>query len=67
MTAKAKIKGICEFVDTLLENKIKFLIFAHHYEVLDSVEQTVSNRKVSHIRIDGKIEPVKRHEAVRKF
>lgn len=35
--------------------------------MLDSVEQAISNRKVSHIRIDGKIDSVKRHEAVRKF
>ena len=67
LTAQAKIKGICEFVETLLENRCKFLIFAHHYGVLDSIEETIIKRKVSHIRIDGKIDTFKRHEAVRKF
>ena len=43
------------------------MIFGHHYAVLDAIEETVSKRKISHIRIDGKIDSVKRHQAVRKF
>ena len=35
MTGAAKVKGVIEFIDTLLENKCKFIVFAHHYEVLD--------------------------------
>lgn len=67
LTGLAKIKGILEFTDTLLDNKCKFIIFAHHYEVLDAIEEQVIRKKVSHIRIDGKIEVGKRYEAVRKF
>ena len=67
LTASAKIRGICEFVETLLENRVKFLIFGHHYNVLDAIEETVTRKKVSHIRIDGKIDTVRRHEAVRKY
>lgn len=67
LTGTAKIKGILEFIDTLLDNRCKFLIFAHHYDVLDAIEDKVIQKKISHIRIDGKIEPSKRHEAVRKF
>ncbi len=51
----------------MIENRCKFLIFAHHYDVLDAIEDTVIKRKVSHIRIDGKIDITKRYEAVRKF
>lgn len=54
-------------METLLENRCKFLIFAHHYDVLDAIEDTVIKKKVSHIRIDGKIDVTKRYEAVRKF
>ena len=67
LTGLAKIKGILEFTDALLDNKCKFIIFAHHYEVLDAIEEQVIRKKVSHIRIDGKIEVAKRYEAVRKF
>ena len=66
-TGSAKIRGIVEFVETLLENKCKFLIFAHHFNVLDAIEERVNKAKVSYIRIDGKIGTDKRHEAVRKF
>ena len=67
LTGLAKIKGILEFTETLVENKCKFLIFAHHFDVLDAIEEQIIRRKVSHIRIDGKIEITKRYEAVRKF
>lgn len=67
MTGEAKIRGIVDFIDTLLENRCKFLIFAHHYKVLDAIEAYVVKKKVSHIRIDGKIETKSRFEAVRKF
>jgi len=67
LTGEAKIKGILEFTETLIENRCKFLIFAHHYSVLDAIEEQVIRRKISHIRIDGKIEITKRYEAVRKF
>ena len=48
-------------------NRCKFLIFAHHYSVLDAIEESVVKKKVSHVRIDGRIDTFKRHEAVRKF
>jgi SWI/SNF-related matrix-associated actin-dependent regulator 1 of chromatin subfamily A len=64
MTGAAKIKGILEFCATLIESKTKFIIFAHHFKVL---EEQIIKKKVSHVRIDGKIEAQKRYEAVRKF
>ena len=67
LTGLAKIKGILEFTDTLIEAKCKFIIFAHHFEVLDAIEEQVVRKKVCHVRIDGKIEVSKRYEAVRKF
>ena len=67
LTGNAKIKGILEFTETLIENKCKYMIFAHHFEVLDAIEDQVVRKKVSYVRIDGKIEINKRYEAVRKF
>jgi len=37
-----------------MENDIKFIIFAHHIEILDELEKFVQIRKVESIRIDGK-------------
>ena len=39
LTGKAKIKGILEFTETLIESRVKFIIFAHHFEVLDALEE----------------------------
>ena len=35
LTGKAKIKGIQDYISELMENDIKFIIFAHHIEILD--------------------------------
>lgn len=67
MTGTAKVKGVIEFIDNLIENKCKFIVFAHHYEVLDAIEDSIVKKKISYIRIDGRIETGKRYEAVRKF
>ena len=39
----AKLKGVKEYVYDLLENGIKFIIFAHHLNVLDDIENFVSS------------------------
>ena len=67
MTGAAKAKGVVEFLDTLVENGSKFIVFAHHYEVLDQIEDAIVRKKVDYIRIDGRIDTTKRYEAVRKF
>ena len=67
MTGTAKVKGVIEFIDNLIENKCKFIVFAHHYEVLDAIEDSIVKKKIAYIRIDGRIETGKRYEAVRKF
>ena len=67
MTGAAKAKGVIEFLDTLIENKCKFIVFAHHYEVLDQIEDSVVKKKIGYIRIDGRVDTGKRYEAVRKF
>lgn len=67
MTGSAKVKGVIEFLDTLIENKAKFIVFAHHYEVLDQIEDSLVKKKIQYIRVDGQIDTAKRYEAVRKF
>ena len=53
MTGTAKVKGCVEFLETLIDNKVKFLVFAHHYEVMDGIEEAIAKRKISYIRVDG--------------
>ena len=37
LTGEAKVKGVCEFMETLAENGAKFLVFAHHQSVMDEL------------------------------
>ena len=54
-------------METLVENKVKFIIFAHHYDVMNAIEDFVVKKKLNYIRIDGQVESTKRYESVRKF
>ena len=67
LSAEAKADGVKEYIHYLIENKCKFLIFAHHILMLDTIEQEVKKMKVDYIRIDGKVKLEKRQEYVRKY
>ena len=67
MTGQAKLPGIKDYVNYLVDNSCKFLIFAHHTEILDAIEEVIINDKISYIRIDGKVAVEKRQDLVNKF
>ena len=67
MTGTAKVKGTVEFLENLVENKVKFIVFCHHYEVMDGIEDAIVKKKIPYIRIDGQVEATKRYDAVKKF
>ena len=64
MTGEAKLAGSIDFIDTLLEAGAKFLLFAHHKTVLDGYENHLKKKKIGYIRIDGSVNPERRHERV---
>ncbi len=41
LSGEAKVKGVNAFLETLLDNQIKFIVFAHHYTVLDRIEDMI--------------------------
>jgi len=51
----------------LLESNVKFLVFAHHQDVLNSLEDHVRSAKVPYIRICGKTCPKERHALTETF
>ncbi|KRX03262.1 P-loop containing nucleoside triphosphate hydrolase [Pseudocohnilembus persalinus] len=67
LTGKAKIPGILEYIHELLENDVKFIIFAHHLEVLDAIQEYVQKHSVQFIRIDGGVGHSDRHTRVKSF
>ena len=67
LTGEAKLPGIRDYVNYLVDNSCKFLIFAHHSEILDSIEDVIISDKIGYIRIDGKVPVEKRQDLVSKF
>ena len=64
LTGMSKIDGITDFMDTLIENNCKFIVFAHHQSVMDGLEEFVKKQKVKYIRIDGKTSADGKHQRV---
>lgn len=65
-----KAQSVAEYVlDWLKGSEQKLLVFAHHQEVLDTIEAAVSKhlKGVGHIRIDGSVPSIERAARVKKF
>jgi len=54
LTGQAKLPGVKAYINDLVAQGVKFLIFAHHLPVLDAIEDQVIKLKVKYIRIDGR-------------
>ena len=64
LTGEAKIAGSIEFIQTLVENGQKILVFAHHINVLDAIQISLDKQRgicPGYIRIDGSTDSDKRH------
>lgn len=58
---------MCDYIETLIESEIKFLVFAHHISVLNGIEEKVRSSKVKYMRIDGSTKPEQRQSNVELF
>uniref|UniRef100_A0A8C3U4W0 SWI/SNF-related matrix-associated actin-dependent regulator of chromatin subfamily A-like protein 1 n=1 Tax=Catharus ustulatus TaxID=91951 RepID=A0A8C3U4W0_CATUS len=67
-TAEAKIRSVVEYILELLESgNNKFLVFAHHKIMLDSVVEELKKKHIEHIRIDGSTSSAERQSLCQKF
>lgn len=62
-----KIPGVQDFIADLIDSGDKFLLFGHHVDFLDSMEEFLKSRKVSYIRIDGQSSVTARQASVEEF
>eukprot|EP00917_Polyrhabdina_sp_WS-2016_P032907 GHVP01070089.1.p1 GENE.GHVP01070089.1~~GHVP01070089.1.p1 ORF type:complete len:823 (-),score=120.03 GHVP01070089.1:1945-4413(-) len=67
LTGRAKIRGASEYVEYMLKECPKFLVFAHHAEMLDGLEKALRKLKTGFVRIDGKVPTDKREGLVKHF
>lgn len=66
-TGAAKVRAVVEYVVDLLECDRKFLVFAHHQEVLDALENAVASQRCEYVRIDGRTPARDRAAACERF
>eukprot|EP00427_Karlodinium_veneficum_P010363 CAMPEP_0169092864 /NCGR_PEP_ID=MMETSP1015-20121227/17131_1 /TAXON_ID=342587 /ORGANISM="Karlodinium micrum, Strain CCMP2283" /LENGTH=772 /DNA_ID=CAMNT_0009153467 /DNA_START=18 /DNA_END=2336 /DNA_ORIENTATION=- len=66
--AMLKETAVQDYIEYLLEaSSNKFLLFAHHRSMLDSIEKFLLKQDVSFIRIDGRTSMEERPGLVRRF
>lgn len=71
-TALAKLPAVREYLtDVLDRGDDKFIVFAHHRDMMDEIEQALQPRlaaqHLSLVRIDGGVQVSKRADLVKKF
>jgi hypothetical protein len=66
-TAEAKIEAVGDYVEHLLRSGMKFLVFAHHYVMIDGLVERVAKAGIKFIKIDGRTSEVAKHSFVRTF
>jgi len=67
LTAEAKMESVAKYIEYLLSNEIKFLLFAHHHVMLDRLEKKLRDLSTDFIRIDGKTPQKERQDFVTRF
>ena len=66
-SGEAKLSSIIQYIADLLENNLKFLVFAHHLSVLDGVEEFLKKNRYNYFRLDGSTTPTERQRGVDWF
>lgn len=67
LTGLAKADAVAEYVEYLVLADCRFLLFAHHKDVMDTLQKKLEQLKTRHIRIDGSTLPKRREELVAEF
>jgi len=66
-TGMLKVPAISEYILQLIKDSKKFIIFAHHQEVMNSLENCLKTAHVNLVRIDGSTKSEERNHLVNKF
>ncbi|KAL3874854.1 hypothetical protein ACJMK2_037814 [Sinanodonta woodiana] len=68
LSGEAKIGPAKEYVEMLCENQnLKFLVFAYHHAMMNGLQQSLMDKMVKFIRIDGGTKPSERLHLVHQF
>lgn len=67
LTGLAKVQGVCDFIETLIENQVQFLLFAVHLQVIEALTAYLAKKKVPHVVITGAVPVSERTRRVEEF
>ncbi|KAH9519017.1 Swi SNF matrix associated, actin dependent regulator of chromatin [Bulinus truncatus] len=68
LSGNAKIGPVREYIEMLCDNeRLKFLVFAYHHDMMNGVEQVLWEKNVKFVRIDGNTKSVDRQQYVTQF
>ncbi|KAK3093683.1 hypothetical protein FSP39_018875 [Pinctada imbricata] len=68
LSGEAKIGPARDYVDMLCDNEnLKFIVFAYHHAMMNGIQQTLMDKNVKFIRIDGETKPSERQMYVNQF
>ena len=67
LSGMAKIEGVKAYVASVLENDVKIIIFAHHHQVMDQIENFIKTQNIEYIRIDGTTAQQTRIKKIKAF
>lgn len=56
LSGEAKLYGVKEYLADLLENDGKFIVFAHHIDILNNLVEYMKKDKINYIRVDGSVD-----------
>lgn len=67
-TSALKTSAVIDYVRELLAtSEQRFLLFVHHKEMLDALDEALFRQKVEFIRIDGQVESAARQQLCNRF
>ena len=68
MTSQSKKAPLLKYIEDLLDEEgSKMLVFGHHRDMLDSIQEHMTKKKHKYIRIDGSTPPSQRQELCNRF
>eukprot|EP00002_Diphylleia_rotans_P033428 TRINITY_DN7108_c0_g1_i8.p1 TRINITY_DN7108_c0_g1~~TRINITY_DN7108_c0_g1_i8.p1 ORF type:complete len:619 (+),score=98.50 TRINITY_DN7108_c0_g1_i8:865-2721(+) len=67
MTGVAKVHYICQYLQDVLKEHQKVVLFAHHKEVMDMMGEKLQKQEISFVRIDGTTNAIARQDIVNQF
>ena len=63
----AKAEMANDYIKNFTQDGEKLLVFGHHHDVLDMLEEFVKKEQIGYVRVDGQTPTVKRQPAVDEF